>query len=239
MKLPLRETLIAGTCVAILAGMGTWQVQRLHWKDGIIQQLQESYNRPAQSLAITQTELAAWSSEQSPIGYGTIKGQLLRDKAVLLGPRTHEGRVGYHLLVPAKLEDGQNLIVNLGWVSDLWKDDTEERLALLPTEPVTLRGLLRKPDWSSMASKNSPANDMWFRADINEIAREKHVENPYPFLMYVENADQPMPDIILNEQGWLPRNKHLQYALFWYALAGVMIGVYTVYVRRASKEQTP
>lgn len=235
MKLPLRETLIAGTCIVILAGMGTWQVQRLHWKEGVIERLNQSYADDQNRPPLTRGQLAALAQEEMPLGYGKVEGHLLRDKAILLGPRTDEGRVGYHLLVPAEIEDGRVLIVNLGWVSDLWMDSTEERLSGLPVDTFRLRGLLRKPDWSSFASKNSPANDLWFRPDIGEIAQAKGIENPYPFLLYADNAQPPLQDIKMQEQGWLPRNKHLQYALFWYALAMVMAGVYGVYVWRGKK----
>lgn len=51
------------------------------------------------------------------------------------------------------MDEGKSLIVNAGWVSDLWKDDTEEHLAGLPVQEVRVKGVIHKPDWSSMASK--------------------------------------------------------------------------------------
>ncbi len=235
-KIPFRETVITAACVAILAGLGTWQIQRLHWKNDIIEQLNAQYASAAKSDQISKTQLDAWSQEEAPIGYGVIEGHLQRDKAVLLGPRTEDGRMGYHLLVPLALEGGHTLIVNAGWVSDLWKDDTEERLALLPQIPVTIRGVIHKPDWSSFASNNSPANDMWFRADIAQISAVKEVSNPYPFILYADGASPPLQDVTLHERNWLPRNKHLQYALFWYALGIVMLGVYGFYIYGRNKK---
>ena len=238
-KLPVIETITTVCCVAILAGLGTWQVQRLQWKNGIIERLNHDYANANKAQRISDAQLAGWSEEAQPFGYGTVEAHLLRDKTVLLGPRMEEGRMGYHLLVPAVLDNGRTLIVNAGWVSDLWKDNIEDRLALLPSEDVTLRGVIHKPDWSSMASKNSPANDMWFRADIEEIADAKDVTNPYPFILYVDASTPELHDVSLHEAGWLPRNKHLQYALFWYALAVVMLGVYGFYLYGRREETAP
>lgn len=234
MRLPLGPTVMTISCVAILASLGTWQVKRLEWKNGIIAKLNDSY---AHAAPLGEAQLAQWSHEDEPLGYGSVHGRLQRDKAVLLGPRTEEGRVGYHLLLPLAMDDGRTLIVNTGWVNDMWKDDPDERLALLPAGPVTARGVVHKPDWSSFASKNSPANDMWFRADIGEIAKAKDVENSYPFILYADRMSPELPDVVPHEERWLPRNKHLQYALFWYALALAMLGVYGFYIAGQNKKK--
>ena len=234
MKLPLGPTLMTVCCVGILAALGTWQVQRLHWKNGIIEKLNAGYDS---SAPISEAQLADWSMRQEPLGYGSIQGRLQRNKSVLLGPRTEDGKVGYHLLVPVELENGKTLIVNAGWVSDMWKDNTEDRFALLPMEPVTAKGVIHKPDWSSFASKNSPSNDMWFRADILEIAQAKEIAEPYPFVLYADNISPELADVQPHAERWLPRNKHLQYALFWYALGVVMLVVYGFYVAGLNKKK--
>lgn len=230
MKLPVRETVVTTCAFAILMGLGTWQVQRLAWKNDLIAKLNDGYGKPYSALPLTAAQLAEWSHEEFPLGYGTTPVKLLRDKALLLGPRIEDGRSGYHLLIPAQLPDGHILIVNTGWVNDLWKDDLEDRLSILPSEEIQVRGIVHKPDWSSFASKNSPANDMWFRADIDQIAREKQIDAPYPFIIYADSITPPLHDVTSPQERWLPRNKHLQYAIFWYTLGLALLGVYGFYV---------
>ncbi len=237
MKLPLGPTLMTVCGVAILCGLGTWQMKRLEWKTAIIEKLNAGYDSAQANEDFTQAQLADWSLQENPLGYGAASGRLLRDKAILLGPRTEDGRVGYHLLVPVAMDEGKSLIVNAGWVSDLWKDDTEEHLAGLPVQEVRVKGVIHKPDWSSMASKNSPANDMWFRADIKEIAAAKDIPAPYPFILYADSLNPPLTDVEPHAQRWLPRNKHLQYALFWYAMAAALLGVYGFYIAGLAKKK--
>lgn len=237
MKLPLTETIIAAVCIAILCALGTWQVQRLHWKEDIISKLQNQYNAPS-PRALETAQLSALSRENTPLFYGEAHGYLLREKSILLGPRSENGRMGYHLLIPLEMSEGKTLIINAGWVSDLWKDNTEERLAMLPAQSITVRGIVHKPDWNSFTSKNSPAANLWFKADITEIARAKDLKDPYPFILYADRISPELHDVKPHEEKWLPRNKHLQYALFWYALALVMAAVYGVYVYGRNKQRT-
>lgn len=235
-RLPVRETIMSACGVAILCTLGTWQIQRLHWKEDITDRLEAAYDSSSRTPVLNAGTLSALASEKEPLSYGRIEGRILRDKAILLGPRTDEGRAGYHLLLPVQPDKGPPLIVNAGWVDGMWKDTLEERLSVLPVEPVRMRGILRKPDWSSFSSRNSPANDMWFRADIAQIAKEKELDKPYPFLLYADDANPPLADVKPHEKGWLPRNKHLQYAIFWYALAACLTGVYGFYIAGKKKK---
>lgn len=229
MKLPIKETITTVCCVAILAGLGTWQVKRLEWKNSIIDRLNLAYDSADKSKPLDNSFLTDLALQETPLTYGRVEGRFLRDKAILLGPRSDDGRMGYDLLVPIAVKGDHILIVNTGWVSDMWKDSFEERLATLPIEDVSIRGVIHKPDWSSFTSQNSPKNDLWFRADVKEIAREKDLKSPYPFIIYADNISPQLYDVKMHEERWLPYNHHLQYAIFWYSMAVVMLGVYGFY----------
>ena len=195
----------------------------MHWKTDIIERLESAYASGDRAIAATDLMHA----DEAYYRYGTVRGRLQRDKAILLGPRTDDGRAGYDLLVPLLMDNGRSLMIDAGWVSDLWQDDFEERLAALPQEEMSLRGLVRRPDWSRFTSNNSPSRDMWFRADVEQIAAAKQIGGVYPGLvLYADRTDPPLHDIKPHEAGWLPRNKHLQYAIFWYVMAAALAGVF-------------
>ncbi len=241
MRLPWGATIATSCGVAILIGLGTWQVHRLHWKEEIIQRLSSGYEMAGRAQPLPPAQLETLSQDNNPIAYGMVKGRLERDKAILLGGRIHDGRPGYSLLIPMDIDGARPLIVNAGWVDILWSDNTEDRLNEIPSvgEEVIVSGILRKPDWSSFASRNSPENDIWFRADIDQIAAAKGIENPYPYILYADHTEPAFTGVLLQEEQWLPRNKHLQYALFWYALAICLAGVYGFYVREWNKKKAP
>ncbi len=235
---PLSQTMTAVAGVSILCALGTWQVQRLHWKDAMIAALEKDYTAMKDNKAafVSPARLSEIGSEKQPMAIGKVRGRFLRDGAILLGPKPEDGRIGYHLLVPMEVPDGNTLIVNTGWVDAIWKDNLQDRLVLLPQDGITVTGVLRKPDWNSFTSKNSPSNDMWFRADIDEIAKAKNIAAPYPFVLYASATNPPLHDIKPIEDHWLPRNKHLQYALFWFAMAATLIAVYGFYWRSMGKK---
>jgi surfeit locus 1 family protein len=218
--------------VGILCTLGTWQMQRLHWKNDIIVALEKDYAALEANRAslIPPARLQELSKEEQPLAIGKLRGSFIREDAILLGPRTESGRAGYHLLMPMRLDE-KIILINTGWVDAIWKDDLAGRLVFIPQEQVTVTGVLRKPDWSSFASKNSPANDAWFRADVEEIAQVKDLENVYPFILYANGTTPPLHDVTPIDQHWLPRNKHLQYALFWYAMALTLLIVFGFYWR--------
>lgn len=232
-NIPVTQTALSLAGIAILCGLGTWQVQRLEWKDGIIARLEQEYARMKDGNAplTSAARLNELADEETPVAIGKVRGRLLRNEAVLLGPRTLEGRAGYHLLVPMELPDQSVLIANTGWVDVLWQDNLEDRMSVLPSETITVSGVIRKADWNSFTSANSPSNNLWFRPDVNEIARVKNLPQPYPFMIFVSASQPALNDVTPIEEDWLPRNKHLQYALFWYAMAAALAGVFGFYIK--------
>lgn len=228
MRLPFRETVMTASGIAILLALGTWQVQRLSWKNDLSARLEQAYDSEGALQSLGDGGLENVESGDDSFAYGTLSGAFLRDKAILLGPRMEEGRVGYHLLVPLEAA-GKTMIVNTGWVSELWQDTFEERLSSLPVD-VQVRGLARRPDWSRFSSKNSPRNDLWFRADVPEIAAAKNLGTVSAAVLYADGIEPSLQDVTPHAERWLPRNKHLQYALFWYALAGALAAVYGFYL---------
>lgn len=236
-NIPLKQTALAVTGIAILVGLGTWQVHRLQWKNDIIAKLENDYaHMQGGNTPLTSTQrLQSLAQENAPVAIGKIRGRLLRSAAILLGPKTLEGRAGYHLLVPVELEDQSIIIANTGWVDVLWQDNLEDRLSDLPSDTITLSGVLRKADWNNFTSPNSPANNLWFRPDVKEIADVKGLKEPYPFMMFVSKSQPELQEVTSIEEHWLPRNKHLQYALFWYAMAATLAGVFGFYIKSSKQ----
>lgn len=238
MNIPLRETAITGICLAILLGLGTWQVERLKWKNHIITDLQQLYDSAAALPSLEGQALNAVDKDQQRFAYGVLEGTPEKDKAVLVGPVSRDGRMGYNLLVPLKMADQKDVIVNAGWVDDLWKDTLDDRLGIIPAQ-LTVRGLVRKPDWSRFASKNSPENNLWFRPDPAEIAKAKGLNDIHDAIMYADKIDPPLQDVTPQEEKWYPRNMHRQYAIFWYGMAAVLLVIYGFYIRGLNNKKAP
>ncbi len=215
---------------AVLIGLGTWQVERLHWKEGLIAKRAAALSAPP--IPLPRTPEAA-----RPLEFHRVeaKGQFLHDREILVHAIERKtGEAGYLVLTPLRLEDGAVVLVERGWVP------TDKRHAAARPQgnfsgEVTVRGLLRlapdeKPGW--FVPSNDPARGEWFWLDLPAAARTAGVPEALPF--YIEAGPLPNP-------GGLPvggqastdlPNDHLQYAITWYSLAAALLVIYLILLRR-------
>jgi surfeit locus 1 family protein len=215
---------------AVLIGLGVWQIERLHWKEGLIAQRGAAVSAPP--VAVPRTLEAA-----RPLEFHRVetRGRFLHDRELLVHgiERTH-GDGGYLVMTPLRLDDGDVVLVERGWVPPE-KRDAAARAQGNPPGEVAVDGLLRlpppeKPSWFVPA--NDPAEGQWFWIDLPAMARAAGVPEALPF--YVEAGPAPNP-------GGLPvggqtrtelPNDHLQYAITWFSLAGALAVIYVILLRR-------
>ncbi|PCJ03246.1 MAG: cytochrome oxidase biogenesis protein Surf1, facilitates heme A insertion [Alphaproteobacteria bacterium] len=225
MKLPFWGTVLTIIGVAILCTLGTWQVQRLQWKSDILDAIEAEYAVDASENLLSQAML----SEEIDFKRGHIVGTYMHDKTVLLQPRMHDGEVGYHVLTPLYLSGAQDIIilVNRGWVPFDW-DVLGDDKARKPDGVLKITGMLRSvPRVSSFVPENVPAQSMWYRIDLEQIAVVRGLKGVASNIFYVETegADEKMYPIAAATR-INPNNNHAQYAFFWFAMAVAMVGIY-------------
>jgi surfeit locus 1 family protein len=205
--------------LAILITLGTWQLQRLEWKNDMIAALDRAYSQDTpQAIDLSNTE--------QDYTYGRISGVLLTDKAFLMGPPSMKDEMpGYHLIVPIKHNE-QTLLIDMGWTPEALE---AQPLQNLKDKKIAFHGLLKRSHWNVFTPINLPEQDVWYRLDIEEIATAKDLENLYPSRLIADKADHDFGQSFFTdtaENRLAPNNNHLQYALFWYAMAGALLVVY-------------
>lgn len=220
--MPLRRPsaaafLTVAVAVVLLCGLGVWQMQRLAWKTALIQNLEQvRRNNPALSYA----DLMDAAARHAYFLHGHVTGRFMPLQSILVGPRTHDGVVGFHLYTPLILSDAgasahEAVLVNRGWVPPDFKDDAQG-------ETVTVTGLARLPDRANwFTPTNQPDQRRWFSVDLGAAGRLAGLQFA-PLAFYAE-APGPAgaasaPPYPLDAD-WLPPNNHLQYAIFWFAMA--------------------
>jgi surfeit locus 1 family protein len=224
----LVPTLFTVPGVLILLGLGIWQVQRLHWKEGLIAQRDAAV--AAAPVAPPQTLAAAQREEFHHV---VAEGTFENDKELFLAASSDSGESGYQVVTPLKMTDGRTMFVNRGFIPLDLKDKTKRSAGEL-SGTVHVVGLLRvapakKP--SFFLPDNRPDLNLWFWVDLPAMAQQDGIPNPVPF--YVDADKTPNPG------GWpkggitrldLP-NDHLQYAITWFSLAVALIVIYVIYHR--------
>ena len=95
--LPSIATLVA---LVVLLGLGTWQVERLDWKTGLIKRVEAGLAADPVELPVRIDKPADWDYVRVQ-----VTGRFLHDKETYIGPRLYprpDGRQeqGVHVLTP-------------------------------------------------------------------------------------------------------------------------------------------
>ncbi|WP_188915628.1 SURF1 family protein [Salinarimonas ramus] len=217
--------------LAILVGLGTWQLQRLAWKEGLIAQIEaRAYGEPGEILP--ESAWGTFSRDDQEYRRVVVSGEYLLDEEIavhglLPGETRGQPLQGYYLLTPLRLETGAIVVVNRGFVPTPLLEEAAE-----PEGAVTVEGLVRaSEEQPPFVPDNDPAAGQWFTRDLDAIAQARGLERVAPF--YVDAVrDEAAPADAWPRGGATvlePPNNHLQYAFTWFGLAAVLAVVFTVF----------
>ena len=221
----LWATIVFIPVFVLLMSLGTWQVQRLTWKNDLIKTRMDRVASPPLNFAAAQNAGAPEIIEYRPI---VISGVLLNDQRYRLLNRIHNGRQGSHLVVPMVLDDGQGTImVDRGWIP-------RGPVAAIPLEPTardTVNGYVRAyTQPTAFLPPNEPEANNWFHMNEFEMLTAADLSNGVGF--YVEaGPDIHAPNAL--PAGAVPdvnlRNNHLQYAGTWFGVGGALLVIFIVF----------
>ena len=222
----IRRLLVPGLsalCLfAILIGLGTWQIHRLHWKRAILAQIAHAEASPPVPL----------TGEPSPFTKVAVTGRLRTDLSALYGDDVRDTsrgpQMGAFLIQPLERPGAPPLLVELGWVPQ----DRTTPIAE-PQGAVTITGYVHPPDqphWFS--ASDDPATRTFYTLNPQAIGAALGLHSVAPFIL-VALGPQP-PELWPDPAKHLPRppNNHLQYALTWYGLAGVLVVMFVSWSRK-------
>jgi surfeit locus 1 family protein len=223
-------TAITACVLALLVGLGVWQLRRLEWKEGLIARIEARSTAPSMSLkkAVSTARLGR-DIEYSRVG---VEGRFHYDKERFLYALA-DGTAGWDVITPLETADGDIVLVDRGFVPDALRDPSSRKLGQ-SEEVVSVTGLVRSPETQAIFTPdNESAHNRWFWRDLSGMARSMFLDGTTevaPFFLAAERSKVP--------GGWpeggqtrleLP-NDHLQYALTWFALAVCIAVLYAVYL---------
>jgi surfeit locus 1 family protein len=232
-NIPLWASFFTLCAFLVLVSLGTWQVKRLSWKNSIIDGLNTAYEADFEELTSADFSKAYQRGTKYIKGY--ITGRYMHNKEIVLGPRTHKGLSGYHVITPFKLQDGKIIFINRGWIPPENKDPDSRRESL-ETDKMIVLGLARPPEKKNyFTPANEPSKNNWFSLDMNDINTLVTEDTAIPYIFYAKRHDYSAYTYPLGHDiNWLPPNNHLQYALFWYLSAFILLIIY--YLRFFKKD---
>ena len=227
----LWPTLISLPMIVVMLGLGTWQLQRMAWKEGLIDRLESRMMAPAIPAPGAGADI-----EEIEFRRVTATGEWLHQFEMPLIGRPEKGTVGYHVVTPLRTEEGRVLLVNRGWIPDDRKD-AARRPESQPTGTLTVEGIVRRAGLrNSFTPDNEPGRGMWFYVDVPQMAAFAKAEG-VPDYYIDELRREAGPQLPIGADPMIGlRNEHLQYAITWFAMAFGLIVVSVMWHRRTERE---
>lgn len=251
----LWPTILTLVGLAILLSLGTWQMQRLAWKEALIARVEAAAKAVPVPLAKLQG-FAALASNDLP-------DDLQFRRVTLAGTFDHANE--FHVWSPGKRGPAWSVVTPLRLATPLKAEGTTADRVLVirgvvldrskavatradgnPSGEVMLTGRIRFGHVGTFSKSADNARNEWLDFDLDGMAL-KLVPGDVrtarrgiaPFFVEAEaptgGAGAPQPELAAVNLS----NRHLEYALTWYGLAVTLAGVYLAYAysRRRSRSE--
>ena len=211
----------ASVLVAVLLGLGTWQVYRRAWKLDLIARVDARIHAP--SLAPPGPD--AWpkvTAAADEYRHVTMTGTFLNGEETLVQAVTDYGP-GYWVLTPLKSAAGFTVLINRGFMPSDLRDPAKRPGSEIAGE-TTVTGLLRMTEpGGAFLRHNDPGADRWYSRDVAAIAARHGLSETAPYFIDADGPAIPGRYPIGGLTVVSFPNNHLVYAITWYALA-LMLG---------------
>ena len=229
--------------VALLVGLGLWQLQRRAEKHALIAALTErlaaapaALPQPSQWSTLTperdEFRRVRFSATYQPRPDAMVysSGSAVRDDVA--GP-------GAWAFMPASLPTGETVVINTGFVQNTMHDRAQQDRAvtrLVSGAPVALTGYLRFPETAgALTPPENPAKRLWFTRDHLAMARSLGwAEGGRPIAPFYIDLEAPVPESAIPKPGPLTvhlKDDHLHYAITWFGLAGAVAIAFAAWLR--------
>jgi surfeit locus 1 family protein len=236
MRLPFRPTLwptvFTVPVMLVMIGLSIWQVQRLHWKEGLIADRTARTTAEPVPLPPPGTDLAPFEFRRV-----AVTGSFDHAHEFYLAARSQNGNIGYWIVTPLKTDAGETVLIERGWVPEN-KKLPETRAQGQVAGTVTLNGFVRLPQVKTFFQpENEPQKNVWFYLSPAEMAQAAGIPARTDLYLDADLAPNPGGFPIGGQTRVNLPNDHLQYAITWALLALTLAVVYVIYHLKLERER--
>lgn len=226
LRLRLVPTLIALPALAVLIGLGVWQLERREWKLDLIARAEARLAAAPVPLEDALEDTAA--NEFAHVRFtGTFDHAHERR---LFTTRTGLGP-GYGIVTPLRLTDGRWVLVDRGFVPAPLAEPAS-RAEGQKEGQAEIVGWLRLPEpRGAFTPPDDPAHALFYARDPVAMGQGLPYALAAPIVVVADETPNP--------GGW-PKggmtlnftNNHLAYAVTWFSLALILAVIFVLYHRR-------
>lgn len=207
--------------------LGFWQLSRAEQKTTLQQAIENQSQLPPLTLAQLQSDPSAWAQTHRRV---QLQGEWLNDNTVFLDNRAHHGRVGFWVMTPLRVQAGQVVWVQRGWVERDALDPRKAPMLQPAVNGVTLEARIAPPlsqifELGSGQQPAAGANLSSIRANLDLAQMQSLVQDNVQALV-VQTG--PEGDGLRRDwlQVGLSADKNRAYAFQWFALSALLAFLY-------------
>jgi surfeit locus 1 family protein len=222
---PVGLTIASAVAIVILIGLGAWQLQRLKWKETLLAGIAHAEAAAPVRLEPVLDAMAQGKAEDFTRVTVTCPGLATAPVIELYSLRG--GEIGSRLISACPVEGAayRTVLIDRGFVPDV----VAARPPVDPdnAEPIVVTGVLRKSERGNFTTPAATAA-RWYLHDTERMGRALHAAQPVaPLFLMAETSTAPgFKDLQAAPFPIDIPNRHLEYALTWFGLAGALAGVY-------------
>ena len=223
-RFPWFLTLLTVPALALLIGLGVWQVQRLQWKEALIAQAEAAADSPPAAMADVLTAADPEFRKALVVCPGLPTAPYVELQSII------EGEAGSRLLSICRAPgQAEPFIIDRGFVPDTVSARPRVAESTLPLS--ILVELRRTPHPGALSPP--PSSGRFYARDSAAIAGALGVSDPSEFTLFALTSSNPEFGAL---QASAPpaafANNHFGYALTWFGLAIALTGFYVAMLRR-------
>lgn len=205
----------------ILISLGIWQVQRLAWKEAILEEIdQRILADPAGIPAVPDAE----RDQYMPVQVSGTTGA--RELHFLVS--TRQLGPGFRIVTALDTDDGRRVLLDRGFIRTEAKTDDR------PPSRLTITGNLHWPDERDRYTpENDPEKNYWYAREVDMMATELDTE-PVLVIARLQTGDDTAISPLPVDSSGIP-NDHLGYAVTWFGLAACWLGMTALQLWRISR----
>lgn len=208
--------------------LGVWQIHRRTAKLALIERVDARAHAAPVAPPAPGTRVTAANDAYRRV---TVRGVFLNDAETLVRAATALGS-GYWVMTPLRTAQGV-VLVNRGFVSPE-RGTAHDK----PMGAQTVTGYLRITEpGGGFLRRNDPANDAWYSRDVAAIAKARRLPQVAPYFIDADRVGAGISDRA--PVGGLTviafPNNHLVYTLTWFALAGMTLIGFGIFLRHGRR----
>lgn len=195
----------------VLLYLGFWQIERLKWKNDVINLYKHNINQKITPLPIKINQ------EQDQFRTFELEGAFDYKNSLLMFT-SHNNKAGYYVYSPFKTNDNKNIIINQGWIS---KENENFLKSIDSNHSTKITGIILKQPKQNFFTPNSDyKNRIITSLNLNEISSQFGIKFENYYIIQQNNHKKEFTPFKFKDDF---HNFHLTYAITWFTLAFVSI----------------